>query len=165
MGRHANNHTSFVCVKIATNLNISVNESTSGEKLSIRASNATKIISLILPVEVEVSDQPGIFAPIESINFDVVSVRPPSDANSKHYEALGFSSMNAHFWATKRNQAYELYVYSTAQTALTIDEVYSLRQNSALTIYYYKGIQVPPGLNQLTKIAEILFDRKLAETC
>ena len=161
MGRHANNHTSFVCVKIATNLNISLNESSSGEKLSIRATNATKLVSLVLPVEVEVTDQPGIFTPIESINFDVVSIQPSSHAkNSKS----NFSSMNVHFFETKRNKAFELYVYSTAVTTVSIEEVYSLRQNSALKIYYYKGMKVPPGLNQLTKIAEILFDRKTRDS-
>jgi hypothetical protein len=52
IGRFSNNHTAFVCIKASTN-----------------QSSRTVPLSFVMPIELEVSPQAGLFSPIEIIDF------------------------------------------------------------------------------------------------
>lgn len=79
MGRHAGNHTAFVCIKLAN-----------GE--------SNRPMLFVLPVEVEVSAQEGLFSPAASIHFDsapiVVSTPAPPPASTSSSTASANSNQH-----------------------------------------------------------------------
>jgi hypothetical protein len=90
LGHNANNHTAFVCIRTIS-FDSSSNEAKSGVKKSTQSSTSKQHksskdttaeehklseLSFILPVELEVTDRPGLYSSIDYINFEYFTARP-----------------------------------------------------------------------------------------
>lgn len=88
MGRNANNHTAFICIKATQYSNKVSNKVPIINKTwnrdiytHLNYNQEKKDYSFILPIELEVSQNFGIFAPYEQIDFGLVTVK---QVNFKH---------------------------------------------------------------------------------
>lgn len=114
VGRRVGHHTSFVCVRVA-------------------AESAPNTLAFVLPVEVEVSARPGLFAPVAAISFGAAPIVVPAPAHDQAAARAGVAwprALASPFVATTLVAAlessafavrsYELYVANTAPSHLEI---------------------------------------------
>lgn len=89
MGRQANNHTAFICIHLKIQPN---NEKIDSEH------NQTLSMYFVLPFELEVTKQPGLFSPITQIDFGDVSAElltPTSRSDSTSSSEIYFNENSA----------------------------------------------------------------------
>ena len=123
IGRQANNHTAFICIKTAkiikknneahsTNTNNSGSNESNNIKPNFKNENS---ISFVLPVELEVTQQPGIYSPLSSIDFGSVSINPAVDDQLKSDFNLTNSLKQSNV-----EKVVDLYLTNSAPTSLKI---------------------------------------------
>ncbi len=166
MGHTSNNHTAFISLKAVLLLNMKNNQT---EKKSFKKD--LNELSFILPVEIEVTNRPGVFSPQQMLNFGYFFQRPNLKLSKNFYSAsLEISNivyspfLNESVMENILNDAerkLNLFLTSTAQTPIEIKDIYSIRLNTALSIHFRPRIILTPSVNHLTKVAEISFFRKL----
>ena len=102
VGRYSNNHTAFVCIKTDTfdsnvrnskntnNLNNNNNNKSNNNKLTQNLFNNVNMngdVSFVLPIELEVTQQAGIYSPLDMIDFQSVALRPNLFSNDSIFPA------------------------------------------------------------------------------
>ena len=171
MGRQTNNHTAFISV--VTNLMQSdekyhSQQQTEDNKKEEERFIANSSISFILPIEIEVTEQPGIYSPLKLIDFGAMSLTDYVNKSLDEYSLWLFDKTDTAYrdliyFSQRVNSSVrtvDLYIVNSASRPLIVTNVYSVRHNPALHILVNKNIEVPANTKVLTKIAEIKFDRK-----
>ena len=97
--------------------------------------NTTGAEFLYLPLEVEVTSQPGIYSPQEVIDFGLV----PSKSETKSVKLL---------------------VYNSGSKAIQVQNVIATPVTEAISIHF-KPLKVQPETLKPKAIAEVTFDRKI----
>lgn len=115
VARLENNHTAYIRIK--TN--------TSGAEF------------LYLPLEVEVSSQPGIYCPQEMIDFGVVVVPSSSD----------------------ETRAMQLSLLNSGQKAVQVQSVAAYPPHEAISVDF-QSQKIPPNTIRPTAVAQVTFNRK-----
>lgn len=102
MGRYPNNHTSFVCIKTKSidsieNTKPKENRKSDNSKTNANTRNDmsdndnnvnTSDISFVLPIELEVTQEPSIYSPLEIIDFGYVAIRQNNLFNEHLFPSL-----------------------------------------------------------------------------
>ena len=173
MGRQASNHSAFISLIANLKMDSSANNNSSGEgegegkREGKEKEEIIKSVLFTIPVEIEVTEQPGIYSPLKSIDFGTIFLTDHvTDSYSDEYSTWLFNKdQNVHrdlIYFTKKFNAsvrtVDLYIVNNAHKPLTITEVYSVRHNSALDILVHENIEVPADTGVLTKVAEVRFD-------
>ena len=97
--------------------------------------NTTGAEFLYLPLEVEVSSQPGIYCPQELIDFGLV----PSNSDPK---------------------SLKLFILNSGSKAIPVQNVIATPVTEAVSIDFHP-LKIAPDTLRPTVIAEVTFDRKL----
>lgn len=174
MGRQANNHTAFISVVanlIQSGENNHSQQQQTKDNNNIKKAEETIVnssISFTLPIEIEVTEQPGIYSPLKLIYFGAMSLT--ANKSLDEYSRWLFNNDKADtayrdliYFSQRVNSSVrtvDLFIVNSAPRPLIITDVYSVRHNSALDILVNKNIEVPADTKVLTKVAEIKFDRK-----
>ncbi|RNA11135.1 transmembrane protein -like [Brachionus plicatilis] len=170
MGRTANNHTAFLCIKAnqysnkVTNKVPIINKTWNPDidSQSMFSEEVNKEISFVLPIELEVSQNLGIFAPYKQIDFGLVTFKkvnfnygtfvPSKVSNS---ESINYYTI-AHSFGSER--VVDLYLANSGPNFLSIENISLFKPNEALEIDFVKEIVLPPTIDQLTKVAKIKYN-------
>lgn len=161
IGRQANNHTAFIC--ISARINSNENKEYRHGPANSKDESGNKIISFILPVELEITQQQGIFSPTRLIDFGTIFLDNSMNnisSNLSSYFTIESSDKDLIYFSDKINNSVrvvDLYLTNSASKPLQITEIYSVRHNSALSILINDDIVLPSDIQQLTKVAEIKF--------
>jgi hypothetical protein len=165
MGHNANNHTAFLCIRT-----ISFDSTPASKGKPKPAANGLVELSFVLPVDIEVTARPGLFASVDYLNFEYFTVRhvTTSERFSPALITSSLSNSPAAAFSPFVNDTFnvyddsertvDLFLSNTMSSLVEIKEVSSVRQNSALKIKYIPGLVLPPNSNQLTKVAEVSFN-------
>ena len=177
LGHYPNNHTAFVCIRAVsfespTKSSDNVSGVGDGDKLREENNdNALSEISFVLPIELEVTDRPGLFAFLEFVNFEYFTIRPSGFDSNFHtkFSSATLSSFNFSSLSPFLNDSFKvlndfeksvsLFLTNGVKQPVEVKEVSSVRQNTALAIGYIPNLVLPANVNQLTKVAEISFNR------
>ena len=144
IGRYPNNHTAFICIK-TVNLNLTkspINNNNNLNEINNNNNNNDKTrqnlfnnvnsfrdISFVLPLELEVTQQAGIYSPVEIVDFQYVSMRPnyfnnesifPSAMMSNNFEKSLTSPFINETINENLQKVFNLYLTNNAATALEI---------------------------------------------
>ncbi|CAF0705610.1 unnamed protein product [Brachionus calyciflorus] len=174
MGRNANNHTAFICIKTTQTTNkipvdktpVIINKTGQTSEIKTGTYESKKDVSFVLPVELEVAQYSSIFTPYEQIDFGIVT-RKSKNSNLGSFLPAFFNSPISNFYISHFYDAIDpnciervvdLYFTNSGPNYLTIKNISLVRSNPAVKIYFRSSLVLPPTTQQLTKIGEIRYN-------
>lgn len=164
MGRKANNHTAFVCIKTTHVDIVDRKKATRGQylvNLDDDQGDSKNRLSFVLPIELEVSHQEGLFSPIDTIEFGPISVKNSDNStnindkfvttgdlilSTASVQPLTSPFLNQHNMTSNFFRTFELYLTNSASSPLEIKVIFLFLKEVYckyfVKFFFYKKIRL-----------------------